>query len=74
MTPSEWPLRLIPRRSPPLWQAGLIAVAALAGAVLIRGLLLGFDNLTGLSSTAFPALIIATLYAGRASAGDRWWW
>jgi PAS domain S-box-containing protein len=69
MTPSEWPLRFVPRRTPPLWQAVLITVAAFAGAVLIRGALLGFGNATGLSATYFPALIIATLYAG-----PRWGW
>ena len=55
MTPSEWPLRFVPRRSPPLWQAALITLAAFAGAALIRGLMLGFDNATGLSATYFPA-------------------
>jgi PAS domain S-box-containing protein len=69
MTPSEWPLRFIPRRSPPLWRAALITLAAFAGAILIRGLLLGFDTATGLSATYFPALIVATLYAG-----PRWGW
>lgn len=24
MTPSEWPLRFVPRRPPPLWRAALI--------------------------------------------------
>ncbi|MBS0362500.1 MAG: PAS domain-containing protein [Proteobacteria bacterium] len=67
MTPFEWPLWVAPRRAPPLWQAALITVTAFAGAVLIRGLLLGFDNAFGLSSTYFPALILATLYAGP------WW-
>ena len=42
---------------------------AFAGAVLIRGLMLGWDNATGLSATYFPALIVATLYAGSA-----WGW
>src|SRR5579862_5522540 len=69
MTPSEWPLRLVPRRTPPLWQAIAITVVAFAAAVLIRGLMLGFSNATGLSATYFPALIIATLYAG-----PRWGW
>ena len=69
MTPSEWPLRFVPRRTPPLWQAALITLAAFAGAVLIRGLMLGFDNATGLSATYFPAFILATLYAG-----PRWGW
>jgi PAS domain S-box-containing protein len=69
VTPSEWPLRFIPRRSPPLWRAALITLGVFAGAVLIRGLLLGFDNATGLSATYFPAFILATLYAG-----PRWGW
>ena len=64
MTPSEWPLRFVPRRSPPLWRAGLITLAAFAGAMLIRGLLLGFDQAFGISATYFPAFIVATLYAG----------
>ena len=67
MTPFEWPLRLVPKRNPPLWQAALISVAAFAAATLIRGLLLGFDNALGLSSTNFPALILVALYAGP------WW-
>ena len=69
MSPSEWPLRLVPRRTPPLAQAALITLAAFAGAILIRGLMLGFGNALGLSATYFPALIIATLYAG-----PRWGW
>ena len=69
MTPSEWPLRFIPRRSAPLWLAPIISLAALAGAILLRGLVLGFDNAAGLSATYFPAYIIATLYAGSA-----WGW
>ncbi len=69
MTPSEWPLRLIPRRSAPLWLATIISLAAIAGAVVMRGLVLGFDNAAGLSATYFPAYIIATLYAGPA-----WGW
>ncbi|MDB5465076.1 MAG: sensor histidine kinase/response regulator [Phenylobacterium sp.] len=69
MTASEWPLRFIPRRSPPIWLAALITLTAFAAAMLIRGLLLGFDNATGLSATYFPAFIVATLYAG-----PRWGW
>ncbi|HZZ30804.1 MAG TPA: ATP-binding protein [Phenylobacterium sp.] len=69
MTPSEWPLRLVPRRAPPLWQAALIVAVAFAGAILIRGLMLGFDNAASLSATYFPAFIVATLYAG-----PRWGW
>jgi PAS domain S-box-containing protein len=69
MTPTEWPLRLVPRRSPPVWLALLISVAAIIGAILARGLFLGFDNATGLSVSYFPAFIVATLYAG-----PRWGW
>ncbi|HEY2357442.1 MAG TPA: PAS domain S-box protein, partial [Phenylobacterium sp.] len=47
----------------------MITLTAFAGAVLIRGLLLGFDNATSLSATYFPAFIVATLYAG-----PRWGW
>ncbi|THD50805.1 ATP-binding protein [Phenylobacterium sp.] len=69
MKPSEWPLRFVPQRSPPLWQAVLVTLAAFAGAVLIRALLLGFANATSISATYFPAFILATLYAG-----PRWGW
>jgi signal transduction histidine kinase/ActR/RegA family two-component response regulator len=69
VTPSEWPLRFIPRRSPPIWLAALITLATFTGALLARGLMLGFDNVTGLSATYFPAFIVATLYAG-----PRWGW
>jgi PAS domain S-box-containing protein len=64
MTPSEWPLRFVPRRSPPLWRAALITLGAFAGAMAIRGLLLGWGQAIGISATYFPAFIIATLYAG----------
>jgi PAS domain S-box-containing protein len=64
MTPSEWPLRFVPHRTPPIWQSVLITLGAFTGAVLIRGLMLGFSNATGLSATFFPAFILATLYAG----------
>jgi PAS domain S-box-containing protein len=64
MTPSEWPLRFVPRRSPALWRASLITLAAFGGAMAIRGLLLGWDQAAGISATYFPAFIIATLYAG----------
>jgi PAS domain S-box-containing protein len=69
MTPSEWPLRLVPRRSPPVWQALPISAAAILGAVAMRWVFLGFDNTAGLSATYFPAFIMATLYAG-----PRWGW
>src|SRR3982750_3668363 len=66
MTPAEWPLRLVPRRSPPFWKALAISAAAFAGAIAARALFLGVDNATGLSVTYFPAFIVATLYAGAA--------
>src|SRR5882757_2179391 len=69
MTPSEWPLRFVPRRATPIWQAVLVTLLSFAGAIAIRGLMLGFDNATGLSATYFPAFIVATLYAG-----PRWGW
>jgi PAS domain S-box-containing protein len=69
MTPSEWPLRFVPRRTPPLWQAALITLTAFAGALLVRVLLIGPANATGVSATYFPAFILATLYAG-----PRWGW
>ncbi|WP_293352273.1 ATP-binding protein [Phenylobacterium sp.] len=46
-----------------------ISAASLAAAVGLRAILLGPQNATGLSATTFPALIIATLYAG-----PRWGW
>jgi PAS domain S-box-containing protein len=69
MTPSEWPLRFVPGRAPPLWKSALLTLLTFAGAIAIRGLMLGFDNASGLSATYFPAFIIATLYAG-----PRWGW
>jgi len=69
MTPSSWPLKFIPRRSPPAWRALAISVASIAGAILSRGVFLGFANATGLSASYFPAFIVATLYAG-----PRWGW
>jgi PAS domain S-box-containing protein len=65
----EWPLRFISRRSPPFLQGLAVTVAALAGAVAIRGLILGWPNAAGLSATYFPAYILATLYGG-----SRWGW
>jgi len=69
MTPSEWPLRLVPRRPPPFWKALLLSAAAFASAFAARVLFLGLDNAAGLSATYFPAFIFATLYAGAA-----WGW
>ena len=69
MTRSVSPLRFVPRRSPPFWQALAISAASIAGAIAARALLLGVDNAAGLSASYFPALILATLYAGPA-----WGW
>jgi PAS domain S-box-containing protein len=70
MTPSEWPLRFVPRRTPPLWQAALITLGAFAVAIALRVLLVGGGlGATGLSASYFPAFIVATLYAG-----PRWGW
>ncbi len=63
------PVRLIPRRSPPFLTAFAISAGSLCVAMLVRGLLLGFAFAPGLSATTFPALIVATLYAG-----PRWGW
>jgi PAS domain S-box-containing protein len=64
MTPSQWPLKLVPRRSTLLWQALAISAASICAALLARSLAVGFDNAGGLSATYFPAFIVATLYAG----------
>jgi PAS domain S-box-containing protein len=69
MTPAQWPFRLIPRRSPPFAMGLAITAGALALAMLIRGATVGFQYASGLSITALPALIVATLYAG-----PRWGW
>jgi PAS domain S-box-containing protein len=64
ITPVEWPLRLIPRRSPPVLAALAITTAAMAAGILVRGVFLGWPASTGFSATYFPAFIIATLYGG----------
>jgi len=69
MTPALWPLRLVPRRSPPFLTGLAITAGALAVSMAMRGAALGFAYATGISATTFPALIIATLYAGA-----RWGW
>ncbi|WP_309643715.1 hypothetical protein, partial [Phenylobacterium sp.] len=69
LTPVEWPLRLVPRRSPPLIRAATISLVALLAAIFSRGAFLGWDDAFGLSVTYFPAFVIATLYAGQA-----WGW
>ncbi|MDB5424476.1 MAG: histidine kinase [Phenylobacterium sp.] len=69
MSSSEWPLRLVPRRSPPFWKALAVCMAAVAGAIAARALFLGLDNAAGLSASYFPAFIVAALYGG-----PRWGW
>jgi len=69
MTPTSTLLRFIPRRSPPFPVALAISVAAMAAAVALRGLFAGWDTALALSVPHFPALIIATLFAG-----PRWGW
>ena len=69
MTPALWPFRLIPRRSPAFPVGLAISVASLLGAIGLRTVLLGPQNATGISATTFPALMVATLYAG-----PRWGW
>jgi PAS domain S-box-containing protein len=65
ITSAEWPLRLIPRRSPPVAAALAVTTAAMAAAILVRGAFLGWPAATGFSVTYLPAFIIATLYGGR---------
>jgi PAS domain S-box-containing protein len=69
MTPALWPLRLVPRRSPSFLTGLGISGAALGLAVAARLLILGVDKGLGLSVTYFPALIVATIFAG-----PRWGW
>ena len=64
MTPVEWPLRWIPRRSPGVWRAFAVTLLGLAAAIVIRILLLGPERGGGLSFTYLPALILVSLYAG----------
>jgi len=64
MTPTEWPLRLVPRRSPPLWAALIVSLVSMGVAMGLRGLLLGFQHAGGMGSTTLPALIVICLYAG----------
>ena len=65
MTPDEWPFRLIPRRPPGFLAALALSFAAMALAIGVRGVLLGWPNATGLSTTYFPAFIFITLYGGQ---------
>src|SRR5687768_3829513 len=65
MTTGEWPLRLIIRRSPPFLWGLAFAVGSMAAAVGLRMAFMGPDGALDLSSTYFPAFIVATIAAGR---------
>ena len=69
MTSIAWPIRLIPRRPPNVAAAFAVCAAALGAAVLARMATLGPGSITTVSATTFPALMLATLYAG-----PRWGW
>jgi len=69
MMPALWPLRLVPRRSPGFLTGLAVSSGVLAAAIAVRLVVLGFDKGLGLSVTYFPALIVATLFAG-----PRWGW
>ena len=69
MTPAATQLRFIPRRSPPFLVALAISIGAMAASMGIRGLFAGWDNAFELSTTHFPAFVVATLFAGQ-----RWGW
>jgi len=69
MMPALWPLRLVPRRSPGFLTGLAVSSGALATAIAVRFMVVGFDKGLGLSVTYFPALIVATLFAG-----PRWGW
>ncbi|KRB49378.1 PAS domain-containing sensor histidine kinase [Phenylobacterium sp. Root700] len=68
MSPVALPLR-IPRRSPPFPAALAISLAAMAVAIGVSGMFVGWDNAFSLSPTYFPAFVVATLFAGQ-----RWGW
>ena len=61
--------RVIPLTPPPWPQALAVTTLALAGAIGLRLVVLGFPLGLGPSSTFFPAFIVATLFAGQ-----RWGW
>lgn len=69
MAPEIWPLRFIPRRSLGFLASLGISAVALAVAIAIRLLVLGFDRGLGLSVTYLPALTVITL-----ATGARWGW
>jgi len=69
MMPALWPLRLVPRGSPTFLEGLAVTAVALAAAVGLRLLLLGFDKGLGPSVTYFPALIGVTILVGA-----RWGW
>ncbi|MDZ4372522.1 MAG: ATP-binding protein [Phenylobacterium sp.] len=69
MTPFAWPIRLVPRQPPHFIVALLVCAIALAISVLARMAVLGPGAATAVSATTFPALMVATIYAG-----PRWGW
>jgi PAS domain S-box-containing protein len=64
MTPADLPLRLIPRRQPHPLAAAAVMLGCLLFSLSIRFLTNGLELRQGVVSTIFPALIVATLYAG----------
>ena len=67
--PVDWPLRLIPKRTPSVLEALTVTSTALVAAILAPSFLLGWDNSLGLWATYFPAYVVACLYGGL-----RWGW
>jgi len=66
MTSVDWPLRLIPRRDPPLAQRAAITALALLAALAVRAVFLAPNSGVGIAPTFFPALMVVSLYAGPA--------
>src|SRR5687768_3772597 len=63
--PLDWPLKVGPRRNPPVWQGLAISLGALVLAVVTRILFLGTESGLGIAPIYFPALLLAGVYAGR---------
>ncbi|MDP1738137.1 MAG: PAS domain S-box protein [Caulobacter sp.] len=61
--------RAIPLNAPPFLHALLVTAIALGTALGLRLVVMGFPHGWGISSTFFPAFIVATLFAG-----PRWGW
>jgi PAS domain S-box-containing protein len=64
MTPADLPLRLIPKRDPHPLAASAVLLGCLLFSLVIRYLTTGLQLRNGVVATIFPALIVATLYAG----------